>query len=173
VHLLARSTAARRPAIACVPPSVSVSLVRQSSSRTFGVLDAGEVDLDLAAADQRQLRLGDAERVDALAHDLQRPVQGLLVDLRLLRRGLALVDELDAALEVQAELGLLGRDDHRGGGDQPEDQEQDEQRAAAIRHGPGGEGIREPVGLPRRGQDEQQPAVVVVGREQVRNRLRR
>ena len=158
VHLPACLTAAQRPVIGCWPPLTSVSVrpaLRVEDVRfpvvevqlgggadllggAVGVRDAREVDLDLLAAEQLQLRLGDAERVDAVAHDLQRAVQRLLVDRRLLRGRLALVDELDAALEVQAELRRLRRDDHRGGGDQSEDQEQDEQRAAAIGHGPGG-----------------------------------
>ena len=74
----------------------------------LGVLDARQVDLDLVLARARDLRLGDAEGVDAVAHDVQRALQRLGVDRRLLGR-LALVDELDAALEVEAELRRLGR----------------------------------------------------------------
>ena len=70
----------------------------------LGVVDARQVHLDLVASEQLELGLGHAERVDALAHDPQRAVQRLLRDLRLLRRRLALVDQLDAALEVEAEL---------------------------------------------------------------------
>jgi hypothetical protein len=48
---------------------------------------------------------------------------------------LALVDELDAALEVEPEAGGLGADDGDGPGDEAENQQQDEEVAAAIRHG--------------------------------------
>ena len=37
----------------------------------LGVVDAGQVDLDLVLTGARQLRLGDAELVDALAHDVE------------------------------------------------------------------------------------------------------
>ena len=100
----------------------------------LGVLDARQVDLDLRVAGLQQLRLGDAEGVDALAHDLQRALERLLRDGRLLGRRLALVDELDAALEVEAELGVLLRDDVERPGDQAEDDQQDEERAAAFGH---------------------------------------
>ena len=51
-------------------------------------LTPGQVDLDLVGARARELRLGDAERVDALAHDVQRAVERVVGDLRLLRVGL-------------------------------------------------------------------------------------
>ena len=61
--------------------------------------------------------------------------------LRRLRARLALVDELDAALEVEAEHGLLGLDGAGDPGDhdqraenQPDDQEQDEPIALTIGH---------------------------------------
>ena len=99
----------------------------------LGVLDAGQVDLDLVLAGARELRLGDAEGVDAVAHDVERALQRLGGDLRLLRR-LALVDELDAALQVEAELRRLGQDRRGRPCDQTEDDQQDEQVAAAFRH---------------------------------------
>ena len=46
----------------------------------LGVLDARQVDLDLVLARARELGLGDAERVDALAHDVQRALQRLRGD---------------------------------------------------------------------------------------------
>ena len=99
----------------------------------LGVVDARQVDLDLVLARARELGLGDAERVDAVAHDVQRALQRLGGDLRLLGR-LALVDEPDAALEVEAELRRVGEENGRGARDQPEDDQQDEQMAAAFRH---------------------------------------
>ncbi len=104
----------------------------------LGVLDAREVDLDLVLARARELGLGDAEGVDAVAHDVQRALERLGVDRRLLGR-LALVDELDAALEVEAELGRLGQDRDRGSRDQAEDDQQNEEMATAFGH-PGGRG---------------------------------
>jgi hypothetical protein len=53
---------------------------------------------------------------------------------------LCLVDELDAALEVQAERRPARRDDVDRRGDQGEDDEQDEEGAAAFGHGEAGEG---------------------------------
>ena len=101
--------------------------------RALGVLDAGEADRDLVAAEPLDLGLGDAERVDALAHDVDRAVDRLGRDLAL-RRGLALVDELDAALEVEAEARLLGRDhDHRRG-QEAEHQQDHEEVASAGGH---------------------------------------
>ena len=46
--------------------------------------------------------------------------------------GLALVDELDAALEVEAQDRLPGDEDHDRGGDQAHHEEQDEAVALAI-----------------------------------------
>ena len=43
----------------------------------LGVLDAGQADLDLVVARALELGLGDAERVDALAHDVERAVERL------------------------------------------------------------------------------------------------
>ena len=70
--------------------------------RAVGVLDVWEPDLDLVGADPGDLGLGDAERVDALADDLDRAVDVLGCDLRDLRGRLALVDELGAAAQVEA-----------------------------------------------------------------------
>jgi hypothetical protein len=86
-------------------------------ARALRVLDVGQADGDLARAGALDLGLRDAERVDPLAHRLDRVVDRLRRDLRDLRRRLALVDELDAALEVEPELGVLRerrpRDDHQ------------------------------------------------------------
>ena len=55
---------------------------------------------------------------------------------------LALVDELDAALEVEAELGRLVGDDQRRDDDQPEHEEQDEEVAAPVAHRSQPSGVR-------------------------------
>ena len=99
----------------------------------LGVLDAGEVDLDLVLARARELRLGDAERVDALAHDVERALERLRGDLRVLG-GLALIDEPDAALEVEAELRRVREQDGGRACEQAEDDQQDEKVAAAFGH---------------------------------------
>jgi len=85
------------------------------------------VDLDLVVARLEELGLGDAERVDALLHEVDRPLHGIGVDHGLRRGRLSLVDELDAALEVQAELGVLGGDDCDRAADEGGDDEQDEE----------------------------------------------
>jgi len=91
-------------------------------------------DLDLVGAGALDLGLGDAELVDALADDVHGAVERVLRHLGLLRRGLALVDELDAALEVEALLGGLGHDDHEGRDQQAQDHQQDEAVASAVGH---------------------------------------
>ena len=90
-------------------------------------------DGDFVFARALDFRLCDADLVDALAHDVDRPVQRFRVDFRL-RRGLALVDELDAALQVEAEARLFRRDHRHRGGYQTGDDEQDQGVAAAIGH---------------------------------------
>ena len=94
--------------------------------RALGVLHAGQVHLDLTLARLQQLRLGHAERVHALAHDVQRPLQRLRRDGRLLSGPLRLVDQLHAALEIEPELRVALVEHHQRGGDQPQDEEQDE-----------------------------------------------
>ena len=79
----------------------------------LGVLLARKADVDLVAAGALQLRLGDAERVDAVAHDVDRAVQRVLVDRRLLLGRARLVDELDAALQVEPEPRRLRGDHHQ------------------------------------------------------------
>ena len=75
--------------------------------RAVGVLDVGQADLDLVGADAGDLGLGDAEGVDAVADDLDRAVDVLAGDLGHLRGRPALVDELGAAAQVEAEHGRL------------------------------------------------------------------
>src|ERR671910_672513 len=70
-----------------------------------GVSDAWELDRDLVLALLPDLRLCDTERVDAVPDDLDREVEVLLGDLLALGRN-RLQDELDAALQVEAELDL-------------------------------------------------------------------
>jgi hypothetical protein len=69
-------------------------------------VDACELNRDLIGSLARDDRLGDAELVDALAHDLDRAVEILLCDLPTLRR-LRLEDDLEPALEVEPEGRLL------------------------------------------------------------------
>ena len=71
-----------------------------------------------------ELRLGDAERVDALLHQVDRPLHGVGVHHWLRSGWLRLVDELDTALEVQAKLGLLGGDNRDRSADKGEDDQQ-------------------------------------------------
>ena len=73
-------------------------------------------------------RLGDTELVDALAHDVDRALQGVLRHDRGLGGRLPLVDELHAALEIEAEKRLVRLDDAGDTGD-------DDDRAAHP-HGP-------------------------------------
>ena len=89
------------------------------------------------------------------------------VDDGLLRGRLGLVDELDAAAQVEAELRLLRRDDEERRREEPGDEEQDEEVAPAVGHGTVAR-VAYAVGR----EDEQHAAVVVVGREQVGLRLR-
>jgi hypothetical protein len=102
--------------------------------RPLRVLDVGQADRDLVAARALDLRLGDAELVDALAHDVDGAVDRVLRDLGLGGGRLGLVDELDAPLEVESQPRLLRRDDDGRGGDQARDEEQDQPVAAAIGH---------------------------------------
>ena len=78
--------------------------------RAVGVRDVGQADLDLVDADPRDLGLGDAERVDALADDLDRAVDVLGPSTSgTCGVGTGLVDELGAAAQVEAEHGLACR----------------------------------------------------------------
>jgi hypothetical protein len=104
-----------------------------------GILHARQADVDLVGALLLDLGLRDTERVGALADRVDRVRYGLRCDLRDLRRWLRLVDQLDAAAQVQAQLRLLGergaRDDReqRQRDEEPDDR-QDDQVAAAIVH---------------------------------------
>jgi len=95
--------------------------------RRLGVGDAGQVDLDLVLARLEELGLGDAERVDALLHQVDRPLHRVGIDRGLRRGRLCVVDELDAALEVQAEDGRLGQDNRDRAADEGDDDQQDEE----------------------------------------------
>ena len=71
-----------------------------------GVLDAGDLDRDLVVALLPDLGLRDTEPVDAVAQDLDRPGEVGLLQLPVRRRH-RLEGHLEAALEVEAERGLL------------------------------------------------------------------
>jgi hypothetical protein len=118
-------------------PVVELELSRGAHlvDRALRVLDVREPDGDLVAAGALDLRLGHAERVGTLPDRLDGVVQRLLGHHRHLRRGLALVDELDAALQVEAELrGLRG--------DDPARRRQQEQHDREDRQVPGPVGHR-------------------------------
>ena len=83
---------------------VPICSIARSALETFG-----RPTSIWSLADPGDLGLGDAERVDALADDLDRAVDVLGGDLGDLRRRAALVDELGAAPQVEAEHGLLRR----------------------------------------------------------------
>ena len=90
-----------------------------------GVEDACEGDRDLVRPLLADLRLGDADLVDAVADDLHRPVHVLLRQLLALRRA-RLEDDLEAALEVEPEGRAPEepqRDDGEDGADQREKDE--------------------------------------------------
>jgi hypothetical protein len=103
--------------------------------RALGVLDARQADVDLVLARALQLRLGDTERVDAVAHDVQRAIEALRRDRRLLLGRPRLVDELNAPLQVETEARGLRGDHGCRRGYQPQDGEQDEEVATAVGHG--------------------------------------
>ena len=87
--------------------------------------DAGQLDEDpvLALADQRGL--GDTEGVDAAAEHLERLVDVLRAGRRLLG-ALGLEDELRAAAEVEAEVGLdVDRERHAPGQEAEDEEEAD------------------------------------------------
>ena len=86
-------------------------------ARVGRVAHVRQPDPDGVGADPRDLRLGDAERVGPLADDLDRAVDVRPIDRGVLRRRASLEDQLGAALEVEAEGGLLGRDHDPGGHD--------------------------------------------------------
>ena len=98
------------------------------------VLHVREADRDLIVRGALDLRLGHTQGVGALADRGDRLVDRGRRDLRHLRRGLALVDELDAALEVEAEARGLARDDEHRGRDQRQHHEQYEPVAPGARH---------------------------------------
>jgi hypothetical protein len=102
--------------------------------RPLRVRHVRQADRDLIAALGRDLRLRHAELVRALAHHVDRALEGRLRHGGRLRRRLALVHELHAALQVKPEERLLGRDHDRRRRDQTGDQEQDEEVALTIGH---------------------------------------
>ena len=103
-------------------------------SRSLGVLDPRQIDLDLVPTGLQQLRLRHPERVHPLAHDVQRPLQRLRRNRRLLRRRLGLVHQLHPALQIQPQLGIALIEHRKRRGDQPQHEEQNEQGAMALGH---------------------------------------
>ena len=97
------------------------------------VLDVRQADRDFLRARALDFGLRDAELVDALAHDFDRLFERLGVDLRL-RRRLRFVDELHAALEVQAEARLLRHDDEQRDDDEPRHDGENEGVATTVLH---------------------------------------
>ena len=95
------------------------------------VLHAGQADRDLVVAEPLDLGLRDAQAVHALPHDVDRAVDRLGRDLAL-RGRLALVHQLDAALQVETELGLL-RDDDRHRADHEAEHQQDHEQISPPR----------------------------------------
>jgi len=91
-------------------------------------------DRDLVSAEARDLDLGDAELVAAVADLVDRAVDRVGVHRRLLRGRPTLEDELDAALKVEAEAGLLARDHRHRDGEQAKHEQQHEQVAAPPGH---------------------------------------
>jgi len=74
--------------------------------RIVHVVNAGELDDDLVRALLPDLRLGHAELVDAVPHDVDRPTEIFRRELVALRRH-RFQDDLEAALEVEAQRQLL------------------------------------------------------------------
>ena len=103
-------------------------------SRPLAILDPRQTDLDLVPTGLQQLRLGHAERVHPLAHDVQRPLQRLRRDRRLLRRRCGLVHQLHPSLQTQPQLGLALVEHRERRGEKPQSEEQDEEGATAIGH---------------------------------------
>ena len=106
-------------------------------SRSLGVLDPRQIDLDLVPTGLQQLRLRHPERVHPLAHDVQRPLQRLRRNRRLLRRRLGLIHQLHPALQIQPQLGIALIEHRKRRGDQPQHEEQNEQGAMALGHAAG------------------------------------
>jgi hypothetical protein len=110
--------------------------LRGLADHLFGLFRIAHVrqrDVDFVRPRALDFRLRHAQLVDALTHDVDRAVQRFGVDFRL-RGGLGLVDELDAALQVEAQAGLFRSNDCEGRGDQPGDDQQDQPVAAAVGH---------------------------------------
>src|ERR1044072_7765935 len=83
---------------------------------------------------QRNLRLGDAELVDSFADDLDRAIDVLAADSLDLVGRRSLVDQFEAALEVEAELGRHSRDDHSRERNQADDEGEHEEMSTSFRH---------------------------------------
>ena len=99
-------------------------------------MDAGELDHDLVRALLADLGLGDAEGVDALAHDRDRRVQVVRGELVALRRH-RLEDDLEPALEVEAlverPVPRRARDTDEGNADERQHEQADQRQVGAPR----------------------------------------
>ncbi len=69
---------------------------------SLGILDAGKLDHDLVVTLRADLRLRDAELVDAAPHDLDRAVEVFFGEVAVRRRN-GLERDFEPALEVQPE----------------------------------------------------------------------
>ena len=127
----------RRRQIRLEVEQLELSRLAEDPDHAVRILDAREVDHDLIVALLADLRLGDAEAVDAVAEDLDGAVEvGLLQ--RPVRRRHRLEGHLEAALEVEAESRLVA--DRRAGNreqadaDQRRDDQRDENEVRSAIH---------------------------------------
>ncbi len=102
--------------------------------RPVGVLDIGKANRDLRLTDSRDLRLGDAEAVGAIADDLDRPVHVLRCHLGVLRGRPTLVDQLGTAAQIEAELRVFLEDDRERPRQEGTHERENDQVAATTAH---------------------------------------
>src|SRR5262249_48190212 len=115
-------------------PVVEVELRRLADllARPGRIGDVRQPDPDRVRADPGDLRLGDAERVGPLPDDLDRPVDVVAADGRVLRGRSGLEDQLGAALQIEAQGRLLGRHDDARPDHEQGHEGQNEDVASAI-----------------------------------------
>ncbi len=127
-----------RPAVAEYVrlPVVELELRRRAHlvDGALRVLHVRQADRDLVAAGALDLGLGDAQGVGALADRVERVVERLRGDRRDLRRRLALVDELGAALQVKAQARGLRRDHEAGRCQQQQHDPEDREVPGPVGH---------------------------------------
>ncbi len=107
-----------------------------------GIGDAGQADGDLVVAEAGHFGLGDAELVDPLFDDVDRVFDVFTGDRFTFVGRLTLVNELEAALEVEAELRFLDSDDDARGDHEPEHEQQNEEMPPPGTHGAYPSGVR-------------------------------